>query len=97
MRLFPKPASVSRIGLICAVLGVSIATQAHAFFIMDERPPPNGANGSSLNGLTVNGLTVNGLTVNGLTVNGRNQTGRASHSLVLQAVALPDGERIELH
>lgn len=92
MKTFPKPASLSRVGLVCAVIGISAATQAQAFFVMDERPPPNGANG-----LTLNGLTLNGLTLNGLTLNGRDQTGSISRNLVLKAVALPNGERIELH
>jgi hypothetical protein len=101
MKIFPKPASLSRIGLLCAVLGVSAATQAQAFFRMDDRPPPNGANGLTLNGLTLNGLTLNGLTVNGLTlngltVNGLTVNGRTSQNLVPHAVALPNGERVEL-
>jgi hypothetical protein len=85
MTFFPKPASFSRVALY-AVLGVSIATQAQAFFIIAERPPPNGANGLSLNGLTLNGGSLNGREING----------RVSQDLKLQAVTLPNGERIEL-
>jgi len=96
MNIFPKPTSLSRIALLCAVLGVSAATQAQAFFRMDDRPPPNGANGLTLNGLTLNGLTVNGLTLNGLTVNGRDADGRILQNLAPHAVALPNGERIDL-
>ncbi|MGO4525556.1 hypothetical protein AB4097_11915 [Microvirga sp. 2MCAF35] len=106
MKFFPKPASLSRIALLCAVLGASAATQAQAFFRMDDRPPPNGANGTSLNGLTLNGLTLNGLTlngltlngltVNGLTVNGRDVGGRIVQDLSPHAVTLPNGERVEL-
>lgn len=101
MKTFPKPATIARVGLVCAVLAFSGVTRAQAFFGMDERPPPNGSNGRSLNGLTVNGLTVNGLTVNGLTVNGltvngRDPNGHVSQNLVLRAVALPSGERVDL-
>ncbi|WP_162820398.1 hypothetical protein [Microvirga calopogonii] len=92
MKIFPKPASFSRIALLCAVLGVSVATQAQAFFPDDEeRPPPNGLNGSSLNGLTLNGLTLTGLTVNG-----RDAKGHTLQILAPHAVALPNGERVEL-
>ncbi|MBA1158019.1 hypothetical protein [Microvirga mediterraneensis] len=95
MKNSSRTASFSWIGLY-AVLGVSVATQAQAFFALSPRPPPNGANGISLNGLTVNGLTVNGLTVNGLTVNGRYDTGLTSKILAPHAVTLPNGDRIEL-
>jgi len=80
MRNFPKSTSLSRVGLLCAVLGFSAATQAQAIGI-DMRPPPNGANGISLNGLTSNGLAANGLTSNGLTSNGLTSNGLAANGL----------------
>ena len=101
MKICPKAASFSWIALY-AVLGISTATQAHAFFRgYDERPPPNGSNGLTVNGLTVNGLTVNGLTVNGLTVNGLtvnglSANGQVSQSIKLQSITLPSGERVAL-
>ena len=87
MTFFPKPASFPRVALY-AVLGVSIATQAQAFFIIAERPPPNGANGLTLNGLTLNGLTLNGLTVNGLTVNGLTLNGLTVNGLTVNGGSL---------
>lgn len=57
------------------------ATQAGAFFYLEEdrRPPPNGANGTSLNGLTEPGL-----------ISGRD----ASETVALKTIVLPDGSRI---
>jgi hypothetical protein len=101
MKICPKAASFSRVALY-AILGISAATQAHAFFRgYDERPPPNGANGLTLNGLTLNGLTLNGLTLNGLTLNGLtlngvSANGQVSQEIKLQSISLPNGERIEL-
>lgn len=103
MKIYRRAASFPCIAL-CAVLGVSAATQAQAFFKDfedEERPPPNGLNGLTLNGLTLNGLTLNGLTlngltVNGLTVNGLTVNGQASQDVKLLGATLPNGERIEL-
>lgn len=68
-------------GLLCALLGMSAATEAQAFFTMDERPPPNGANGLSLNGLRLNGLSANGLSANGLSANGLSANGLSANGL----------------
>lgn len=83
-------------GLLCAVLGMSAATEARAFFTMDDRPPPNGANGLSLNGLTLNGLSLNGLSANGLSANGLSANGLGTKHLRLKAVVLQDGEQVSL-
>ena len=73
-------------GFLCTILGMSAATEAQAFFVREDRPPPNGSNGLSLNGLSANGLSANGLSANGL----------ASHRARLNAVILPDGEKVDL-
>ncbi len=85
MKINPKAASFSWIALY-AVLGVSVATQAQAFFAMDPRPPPNGANGLSLNGIAVNGLRPHDPSANG----------NASQDLKVQGVTLPNGEQVKL-
>jgi hypothetical protein len=101
MKIRSKALSLSRTALLCAVFGVSAATQAQAFFVPDDRPPPNGANGLSLdgvsaNGLSANGLSANGLSANGLSANGLSANGRISQSLTLQSVILSNGEEVEL-
>lgn len=90
MKFYPKAASYSWIALY-AVLGVSVSTQAQAFFTLDPRPPPNGANGTSLNGITVNGLSANGLSLNGLDADGS-----LSQGLKVQGGTLPNGEQVKL-
>lgn len=84
MNIHSKASSLSRAALLCAVLGAS-STHAQAFFVRDDRPPPNGSNGLSLNGLSLNGLSANGLSANG----------RVSQSLKFRAVILA-GERVPL-
>jgi len=83
-------------GFLCAILGMSAATEAQALFVRDDRPPPNGSNGLSLNGLSANGLSANGLSANGLIANGLSANGLASHRARLNAVILPDGEKVDL-
>jgi hypothetical protein len=97
MKTSSKASLLSRAGLLYAILGISAATQAQAFFRMDERPPPNGANGLSLNGLSLNGLSANGLSLNGLSANGLSANGLISKNLRLKAVLLSNGEQVDLH
>jgi hypothetical protein len=42
---------------LALVAGLFAVSEAGAFFLDDERPPPNGANGLSLNGFSINGFT----------------------------------------
>ncbi len=49
----------SYVAVLALVAGSLAVSEAGAFFIDDERPPPNGANGLSLNGFSINGFTSN--------------------------------------
>jgi hypothetical protein len=48
--------------LVFAACSLAVS-EAGAFFLADDRPPPNGANGLSLNGFSINGFTSDVTTV----------------------------------